>query len=102
MTHAQQYVYPLHLPRPLKEMAARMAQEDGVSLNQWIVAAVAQKIGAVQPAQALLTEYAGKFVRGHTAAGQGVRRADVAGRRCVGRIAEVPRETLYWKCRRTG
>ena len=32
--------YPLKLPRSIKEAAARLAREDGVSLNQWIAAAV--------------------------------------------------------------
>lgn len=31
--------------------AARLAREDGVSLNQWIASAVAQKVGAVATAQ---------------------------------------------------
>ena len=44
------YKYPLNLPASLKEEAARLARNDGVSLNQWITAAVAQKIGAVETA----------------------------------------------------
>lgn len=46
--------YPLHLPGSLKETAARLAKNDGVSLNQWIATAVAQKIGAVETAEELL------------------------------------------------
>lgn len=42
--------YPLKLPASIKAAAARLAREDGVSLNQWIAAAVAQKVGAVQTA----------------------------------------------------
>lgn len=42
--------YPLKLPLSIKAAAARLAKEDGVSLNQWIAAAVAQKIGAVETA----------------------------------------------------
>lgn len=42
--------YPLKLPASLKRAAARLAREDGVSLNQWISVAVAQKIGAVETA----------------------------------------------------
>jgi len=42
--------YPLKLPASIKAAAARLAKEDGVSLNQWIAAAVAQKIGAVETA----------------------------------------------------
>jgi predicted HicB family RNase H-like nuclease len=41
--------YPLKLPASIKAAAARLAKEDGVSLNQWITAAVAQKIGASRP-----------------------------------------------------
>ncbi len=40
--------YPLKLPRSLKKEAARLAEQDGVSLNQWIATAVAQKIGVVE------------------------------------------------------
>ena len=46
--------YPLHLPASLKEAAARLARNDGVSLNQWITATVAQKIGTVETADELL------------------------------------------------
>jgi hypothetical protein len=42
--------YPLKLPASIKEAAARLAKEDGVSLNQWIAVAVAQKIGVVETA----------------------------------------------------
>jgi len=64
MTQAQRYKYPLHLPQSLKETATRLAQEDGVSLNQWIVTAVAQKIGAVQTAEDFLKARAGSAKRG--------------------------------------
>ena len=50
--------YPLHLPASLKEAAARLARNDGVSLNQWITAAVAQKVGAVETANEFLTRRA--------------------------------------------
>ena len=42
--------YPLKLPTSIKTAAARLAKEDGVSLNQWIATAVAQKVGAVETA----------------------------------------------------
>jgi hypothetical protein len=42
--------YPLKLPASVKNAAQRLAREDGVSLNQWISVAVAQKIGAVETA----------------------------------------------------
>src|SRR3954447_11861938 len=44
--------YPLKLPTSIKTAAARLAKEDGVSLNQWIATAVAQKVGAVETAAA--------------------------------------------------
>lgn len=52
MSAKRRYKYPLQLPESLKETAVHLAKEDGVSLNQWIVSAVAQKIGAVETAQA--------------------------------------------------
>ena len=42
--------YPLKLPASIKAAAQRLAREDGVSLNQWISVAVAQKVGAVETA----------------------------------------------------
>ena len=51
MSATTRYRYPLSLPASSKETAARLAREDGVSLNQWIVTAVAQKIGAVETAK---------------------------------------------------
>lgn len=54
MSQPARYKYPLQLPASLKETAARLAREDGVSLNQWIAAAVAQKIGAVEAADEFL------------------------------------------------
>ena len=35
--------YPLKLPMSIKKAARRLAKEDGVSLNQWICVAVAEK-----------------------------------------------------------
>lgn len=64
MTQTQRYKYPLQLPQSLKETAARLAQEDGVSLNQWIISAVAQKIGAVETADDFLKARAGTAKRG--------------------------------------
>lgn len=52
--------YPLKLPVSVKEAARRLAKEDGVSLNQWISVAVAQKIGAVETAAEFLKRRAGK------------------------------------------
>ncbi len=58
MTDTPRYKYPLQLPASLKDTAVRLARQDGVSLNQWIVAAVAQKIGAVETAEVFLQERA--------------------------------------------
>ena len=51
--------YPLKLPASVKAAAARLAKEDGVSLNQWIAVAIAQKIGAVETASEFLKRRAG-------------------------------------------
>jgi hypothetical protein len=51
--------YPLKLPASVKAAAARLAKEDGVSLNQWIAAAVAQKVGAVETAATFFPRRAG-------------------------------------------
>ena len=50
---------PLKLPASVEAAAARLAREDGVSLNQWIAAAVAQKVGAVQTATEFFRRRAG-------------------------------------------
>lgn len=51
--------YPLKLPVSVKDAAARLAKEDGVSLNQWIAVAIAQKIGVVETASDFLKRRAG-------------------------------------------
>ncbi|MGK9231707.1 pilus assembly protein HicB [Inquilinus limosus] len=51
--------YPLKLPASVKAAAQRLAREDGVSLNQWISVAVAEKIGAVDTAALFLRRRAG-------------------------------------------
>ena len=51
--------YPLKLPISMKTAAERLAKEDGVSLNQWISVAIAQKIGAVETAADFLKNRAG-------------------------------------------
>ena len=50
--------YPLKLPASIKAAAARLAKEDGVSLNRWIATAVAQKI--VETAAAFFRQRAGR------------------------------------------
>ena len=51
--------YPLKLPASIKATAQRLAREDGVSLNQWISVAIAQKIGTVETAAEFLKQRAG-------------------------------------------
>ena len=52
--------YPLKLPLSIKKAAQRLAKEDGVSLNQWIAVAVAEKIGVVETATDFFKKRAGK------------------------------------------
>jgi len=52
--------YPLKLPLSIKTAAAKLAKEDGVSLNQWIASAVAEKVGAVETAAEFFKRRAGK------------------------------------------
>jgi len=51
--------YPLKLPVSLKRAAQRLAKEDGVSLNQWIAVAVAEKVGVVETAADFFQRRAG-------------------------------------------
>ncbi len=51
--------YPLKLPASVKAAAESLAREDGVSLNQWISVAIAQKIGVVETASDFLSRRAG-------------------------------------------
>ena len=57
--------YPLKLPRSVKKAARRLAKEDGVSLNQWIAAAVAEKVGVVET----VAEFFSKGAKGATGNG---------------------------------
>lgn len=77
MTGTPRYKYPLQLPASLKDTAMRLARQDGVSLNQWIVSAVAQKIGAVETAE--------DFLRGRAA---GANAGDLT--RYLDRAPDVP------------
>ncbi len=52
--------YPLKLPLSVKKAAQRLAKEDGVSLNQWIAVAVAEKVGTVETAAVFFQRRAGK------------------------------------------
>lgn len=51
--------YPLKLPLSVKKAAQRLAKEDGVSLNEWIAAAVAEKVGVVETAAEFFKKRAG-------------------------------------------
>lgn len=44
--------YPVSLPPSLGNAALKLAEEDGLSLNEWVSIAVAQKIGSVETAEA--------------------------------------------------
>jgi hypothetical protein len=50
--------YPLKLPTSVKNAAAELAKLDGVSLNQFIAAAVAEKVGSMRTAREYLRERA--------------------------------------------
>lgn len=51
--------YPLKLPSSVKNAAAELAKIDGVSLNQFIAAAVAEKVGTLRTASDFLRQRAG-------------------------------------------
>jgi hypothetical protein len=44
----------------IKKAAQRLAKEDGVSLNQWIAVAVAEKVGVAETAAEFFRRRAGK------------------------------------------
>ena len=52
--------HPLKLPLSIKKAAQQLAKEDGVSLNQWIAVAVAEKVGVVETAAEFFKKRAGK------------------------------------------
>jgi hypothetical protein len=60
--------YPLKLPLSIKKAAERPAKEDGVSWNQWIAVAVAEKVGVVETAADFFKKRAGN------ASGEGLMR----------------------------
>ncbi len=43
---------PVRLPPSLGNAARKLAEEDGITLNQWVSIAVAQKISSVETAEA--------------------------------------------------
>lgn len=52
--------YLLKMPRSVKAAAARLAKVDGVSLNQFIAVAVAEKVGTIETAEEFLKRRAAK------------------------------------------
>ncbi len=42
--------YPLRLPRSIKAAAKKIAKEEGISLNQFVATAVAEKLSAMKTA----------------------------------------------------
>jgi hypothetical protein len=50
--------YPLKLPNSVNEAAAELAKIDGVSLNQFIAAAAAEKVGTPRTAGEFLRQRA--------------------------------------------
>jgi hypothetical protein len=50
--------YPLKLPVSIKRAAERLAKQDGVSLNQWIASAVAEKVGVMETAHKFFADRA--------------------------------------------
>ena len=45
-----QSTYPLRLPRSVKAEVERRAKEDGISINQFVATAVAEKLAAMNTA----------------------------------------------------
>jgi hypothetical protein len=44
-------IFPLRLPRSLKNEVARLSRQDGTSINQFVATAVAAKVAAMEAAQ---------------------------------------------------
>jgi hypothetical protein len=43
--------YPLRLPRSLKQTVEKLSREDGTSINQFVITAVAEKVSALRTAR---------------------------------------------------
>jgi len=76
--------HQLKLPASIKKAAQRLAKEDGVSVNQWIAAAVAEKVGVVETAAEFFKKRAGK------ATGEGLKKF----LRIAPKVAPDPEDTL--------
>ena len=64
--------YPLRLPASLKAAVAELSKEDGTSINQFVVTAVAEKVSAMRTADFFATRGA---------------EADIEAARCIIRRA---------------
>jgi hypothetical protein len=53
--------YPLRLPRSVKDAVTKIAQEEGVSVNQFIATAVAEKLAAMNTAAFFAERRARRF-----------------------------------------
>jgi hypothetical protein len=51
--------YPLRLPASLKAAVERVSKEDGTSINQFVVTAVAEKLSAMKTAEFFAERAAG-------------------------------------------
>lgn len=47
--------YPLRLPKSIKAAVERIAKEEGISVNQFVATAVAEKLSALRTADYLAT-----------------------------------------------
>ena len=47
----RQSTYPLRLPQSIKAEVGRLAKQDGISINQFIAMAVAEKLSAMRTAE---------------------------------------------------
>ena len=43
--------YPLRLPKSLRQAVERLSKEDGTSINQFVVVAIAEKVSAMRTAE---------------------------------------------------
>jgi hypothetical protein len=51
MSTTKTSTYPLRLPRSLKAAVEKISKQDGTSINQFVVMAVAEKISAMNTAE---------------------------------------------------
>ena len=59
----QTNTYPLRLPASLKAAVAEISREDGMSMNQFMTTAIAEKISAMKTAEFFATRGAEADVR---------------------------------------